>query len=36
MWGISWKAEKLLVSQEGLCSLGLISYVVSPESENFI
>jgi hypothetical protein len=29
MRGISWPAEKLLVSQEGLCSMELVNYSVS-------
>ena len=29
MFGISWLAEDLLVSQGGLCSVELVSYVVS-------
>ena len=26
MWGILWLAEDMLASQEGLCSMGLVSY----------
>ena len=29
MVGISWLTEKLLVSQEGLCSMDLFSYLFS-------
>ena len=28
MWGISWLAEELLASQEGLCFIKLVTYVV--------
>jgi hypothetical protein len=28
MWGISWLTEDLLASQEGLCSMDLVSWLV--------
>jgi hypothetical protein len=28
MWGISWQAEDLLASQEGLCSMELVSWFI--------
>jgi hypothetical protein len=36
MRGISCPAEELLASQEGLCSLELVSYIIASFSETYL